>query len=449
MIDAARLKRQLSSLPTRAAESGDAEAWGKNELPELPTELLPDISEQVRADVERVARNCSSAGPQIVETIKYGTIGSVNWGGDSDGADALLDQTDLEGLAEEILESALYRGVMDGIVRRGLDGVVRIEPLIGHTEPIYAPDSPVEVVGYIHAWTVENGQGAAKWTVRVWDFTEGRMLEQSGLNDPGQFNLDAAAETAVTATPEYPDGPPVPAFILTDLARNRLPRGFFVKLLPLIKGDWVSQVRGDRTEEATAFPQLLIKGLVESGTSERSPTHIIRVDGEHGGAEFMMPGDLSQMHNHHDRKQERLRADAMMPGGFMGGRQAPSGEALREMNAKFINMCKRYANRLSRVLTMLTEQYAAAHGVQPPGPVIVTINREFEREAEAQRIVTLWREGLIEFGAAVRAASVLVPTWESKAVEDWITAEAARYEAPTLEAGALDPADDQPTPAGT
>lgn len=442
MIDAARLKRQLSALPTRAAESGDAEAWGKNELLELPTYLLPDISEQVRADVERVAGNCSSAGPQIVETIKYGAIGSVNWGGDSDGADALLDATDLEGLAEEILESALYRGVMDGIVRRGLDDTVRIEPLIGHTEPIYAPDSPVEVVGYVHAWREDGGTGAAKWAVRIWDFIENQLLEQRGLSDPAQFNLDVAAESVITTSDEYPAGPPVPAFVMTDLARTRMPRGFFVKLLPLIKGDWVSQVRGDRTEEATAFPQLLIKGLVESGTSERSPTHIIRVDGEHGGAEFMLPGDLSQMHNHHDRKQERLRADAMMPGGFMGGRQAPSGEALREMNAKFINMCKRYANRLSRILTVLTAQYAEALGVQPPGPVIVTINREFEREAEAQRIVTLWREGLIEFGAAVRAASVLVPTWESNEVEAWITAEAARYATPTLVAGALDPADD-------
>lgn len=444
MIDASRLKTQLSNLPARAEESSEAESWGKNELGDLQlTRLLPDISEQVRADVERVARNCSSAGPQIIETIKFGTIGNINWGGDNTPADVLLDNLNLQSLAEDILESALYRGVMDGIVRRGLDDKIRVEPLIGHTEPIYAVDSPVEVIGYIHAWTSPDSAGNPRWTIRVWDFTEGSMLEQSNLTDPAAFNLEAARETAVTRSDEYPDGPPMPVFVLADLSKNRMPRGFFVKLLPLIQGDWVSQVRGDRTEELTAFPQLVIKGMVESGTHERSPAHIIRVEGEHGNAEFMMPGDLTQMHSHHDRKQERLRADAMMPGGFMGGgREAPSGEALREMNAKFINMCKRYAALLSRTLTLLMENYAAAHGVAAPGPVIVGINREFEKDAEANRIISLWREGLIDFGAAVRAVSVLVPTWPSDKVEEWIKAEAARVSVPRITPGQLDPVDD-------
>lgn len=433
VIDAKRLKTQLSTLPARAQLRADAERWGKNEITTLPDEILPSISEEVRATIERLAATCQSVGPRIVNTIKFGTLGAVNWGGDDTTTDHLIETIDLEGLAEELLEASLYSGVMEGIARRGGDDVVRIEPLVGYTEPIYAADSPVEVAGYVHAW-LENdaASGTPKWTVRVYDLIERTMSEQRGLTDPARF--DPSKADVVGPSDEYPAGSPVPTFLIVSKARNRMPRGYIADLLPLIKSDWVSQLRGDRTEEATAFPQLVLKGMVESGTTERSATHVLTVTDE-GDAKFLLPGDLTQMHTHHDRKLERLREDASMPGGFLGS-DSPSGEALREANAKFINLCKWYAARLSRVLTSLAADYARALGQEPPGQVVVSINREFEKDTEANRITSLYREGLIDFAAAVRAISVFVPTWESKDVEAFILAEANRVDPPPLPPGA-------------
>jgi hypothetical protein len=422
VLDPKRLKTQLQTLPTRAAHRADTERWGKNELPGLPEDILPDISETVRGTINRLASTCQSVGPRIINTIKFGTLGDVNWGGKDTSTDALIETRDLEGLAEEILENALYSGVMEGIVRRGEDGIVRIEPLVGYTEPVYAPDSPSEVAGYIHAWLdASGGDTDPKWTLRVYDLAARTMHEQRGLTEPARFDLQRA--TPLGPTDEYPAGSPIPTFLIVGKGRNRMPRGYLADLLPLIKGDWVSQLRGDRTEEATAFPQLVLKGSITDGTTQRSATHVLTV-ADDGDAHFLLPGDLSQMHAHHDRKLERLREDASMPGGFLGS-DSPSGEALREANAKFINLCKWYAARLSRVLTALCDAYAEAEGVASPGHVVVSINREFEKDTEAQRIVSLYTEGLVEFGAAVRAISAFVPTWEPKAIEAFVSAKAA------------------------
>lgn len=422
MINPDTLKRQLAAIPTRYEAVRTAERWGKNQLDSLPTHLLPPINEAVSAAINRLAVTTSSIGPRIIRAIKFGTIGHINWGGDSTAADELMEALDIGSLADELLENGLYRGVMDGIVRRGLDGLIRIEPLIGHTEPLFAEDSPVEVIGYLHAWMAPSPAtgGSDRWNVRLYEYATRSMWEGRGLRTPTQFMLDGAEPTA-GRTAEYPAGAPMPRYTITDRGIDRLPRGYFQSLLPLVQGDWVSQLRGDRTEESTAFAQLLIRGEVESATDERSPTHILRVH-EGGGAEFLQPGDLSQMHAHHDRKLDRLKEDASMPGGFTSA-QTPSGEALREANAKFLSLCQFYARALSRVLTALAADYCEAQNIENPGNVVVSINRDLEKEAEATRIREFWRDGLISFGAAVRAVAVLVPTWESEDVEAWITAE--------------------------
>lgn len=422
MIDPKSLKLQLSGLAGRAAQRADVERWGAGELSFLPTEILPDISEAVRATIVRLAATAQSIGPRIVNTVKFGTIGSVNWGGDNSALDSLIELQDLEGLAEDILERGLYSGVLEGVVRRSESGEVRLEPILGYTEPVFAADSPTEVIGYIHAWLEPDTTASdPKWVVRVYDLLERTLHEQRGLRSPERFDYERA--TVVGPTAEYPDGAPTPDFLIVNRSRSRLPRGYLAHLLPLIKGDWVSQVRGDRSEEATAFPQLLLRGEFTSGTNERSPTHILTTDKD-GDARFLEPGDLAQIHAHHDRKLERIREDANMPGGFLGN-DSPSGEALREANAKFINLCRWYANRLSRILTRLAQRLAAANGLQADVQVVVEINREFEKENEVQRILMVYREGLMDFGAAVRALSVFFPTWESKDLEAFIEREEA------------------------
>ena len=308
--------------------------------------------------------------------------------------DEALREQDLESLADELLESAHYCGVLAGIMRRDGDtGALRLEPLVGHLEPVFAPNSPTMVVGLIHAWVVNT-----KWTVRVYDTNERSMSEWRGLSHPNKV-ASTMPDLEVARSAEYPDGAPTPRFVVTGRDASNMPLGDLAKVLPLIKSDWSSQLRADRSEENTAFPQLKIKGEVKSDPGERSSAHIIRAFGGRRRADFLAPGDLSQLHNHHNRKLERLREDAMMPGGFLGS-QTPSGEALREANAKFISVCAWYAKRLSRVLTLLVADLARrasdrrpARGHSRHQPRVRQNGRDQERGAALPRGVARARRG--------------------------------------------------------
>lgn len=442
MIDLATIKQQLSGITTRAARKAEAERWGTGDLQTTPTHLLPSIeSDEAQAALRRLAQQAQSLGPRIVNTKRFGIIGDLNWGGDNDQADKALQAQDLETTVDIITEQALYSGIIAGINRRDpTQGITRIEPLIGHVEPVYSLDSPALAVGLIHAW-VSDDRGVLKWTVRVYDLTDNSMREWVNITDPARI-WRTPPTTTTEPSAEYPAGAPTPRFAVLGRDSNRLPMGEITKLLPLLYGDWSSQVRGDRIEESTAIPQMVVKGEVEDGTTERSPTHVIRVI-EEGDAKYIIPGDLTGLHEHHNRKLERIREDGNLPGGFLGN-QTPSGEALREANAKFISSNRYFANHLSRVLTELAADHCEAEGLGEPPAVTVTINREFARQQEIQDIISLHAEGLVEHGAAVRAVSVFLPTWSDEEIEAFIKAEAEAMRLPPVYVpGALDPRDEQ------
>lgn len=440
MVDVTTIKTQLAGLPQRAAHASKVEAWATNSGIGIPEDIIPRVPAGARAALERLAGMCESIGPRIVQTRAFGTIGGVNWGGDDTALDGALRDLDLEGLAEELLTQGMVTGIIAGITRRDkASGELVIEPLVGYVEPVTDPSSRQSIVALLHAW-VESSGAQETWSVRLYDLGERTMLEWRGLRTPSDA---VKREPQITGpSPEYPAGAPMPRYaLLGTYPKSKRPYGEMDRLLPLIQSDWSSQLRGDRAEENTAFPQLKLIGETADGTEERSTAHIIRVT-EGGDAAFIVPGDLSQLHTHHDRKLERLREDANMPGGFLGA-QTPSGEALREANQKFISACQRYARRLSRVMTALAADFAAALGIVETVEVTVLINREFTKASEIETVVLLYDKGLMDFSAAVRAVSVYVPTWSDAEVEAFIEAEVARLRPPQFVPGAIEDDDGQ------
>jgi len=444
VIDVENLKVQLSSLPLRHARKQEAEEWGTGHLPGIPDHLLPEVSKAVRDALVRIARQCQSIGPRIVNIKRFGTLGDVNWGGENTTVDAILREQDLDAIAEELLENAYYSGLIAGIVRRDPEtSEIRIEPLVGHVEPVFSRTSPTRVAGILHTWVEPDSSqsGTSKWTVRLYDLAERVMREWTGLNAPSAMTRNDPT-TIVEPSAEYPAGAPMPRFVFTGRDSERMPMGELATLLPLLQSDWSSQVRGDRIEESTAIPQLVVKGEAEDGTDERSSTHVIRLIDD-GDAKYIIPGDLTSLHNHHDRKLERIREDANLPGGFLGN-QTPSGEALQEANAKFVSSNRWYAARLSRVLTELVADLLVALGMESDAPqVTVSINREFTKNQEIRNAIDLYREGLTSLEAAVRHISVFMPTWSDDEVEAFISAEAEAMNPQPVVPGQLEPVDDE------
>jgi len=438
VIDLALVRAELNAVTARADRRYEAETWGTNQFDAYPFTLLPTIPDAALTEAKRIARMAMSLGPRIIGIKKFLTLGDLNWGGDNQQLDDLLGMQDLEDLADEVLEQSLYSGMMLGIVRRGSTGEVSedgtpiagepvIEPIYGHVEPIYDAESPSRIAGVFQAWRPLDARERG-WRVRIYDYDLRRMTEWRRLEQPYMVgnNPYAVVENA-----------PMPRYQILRRGRGRLPVGDLELALPLLKSDWSSQVRGDRVEEQTAFAQLVVQGSVEDGTDARSPAHIIRVE-EGGDAKYLTPGDLAQIHAHHDRKLERLRRDLNLPGGVLSGSNI-SGEALREDNMHAIADAKSKAQRLGRLLTDLAADFAAEHGMSDPPTVTVSINKEFEAATAVDRLVKLYAEGLVDFGAAVRSVSAYVPTWGDAEVEAFIQQEEARARPVSPVPGQLDP----------
>lgn len=421
MIDLALVQAELASVTRRAEARYEAETWGTGQFDQQPFALLPTIPTGALDEAKRIARMAASLGPRIVGLKKSLTLGDVNWGGDNPGdIDQRLETQDLNALADELLEVGLYTGIPAGIVRRPqagesddgtpIAGDPVIEPLTGHVEPLYDAEQPARVAGIFQAWRPLDARERG-WRVRIYDYdlqtmTEWRRLEQPYMVGNNPFRR---VENA-----------PLPRYQILRRGRGRMPIGDLELALPLLKSDWSSQVRGDRAEENTAFAQLVVSGYIEPET--RGPSQVIRAE-PGGDAKYLTPGSLNEIHTHHDRKLERLRRDLNLPGGVLSGSNI-SGEALREDNMHAIADAKTKAQKMGALLTDLVQDYAMELGVSEPPPVSISINKDFEAATSLDRIILLFREGLLAFDAAVRSISAYVPTWSDEEVEEFIQQQA-------------------------
>ena len=406
MVAVETIRESLSGAAVRYERYGEVIEWTVGELSEVPAYLLPPPEgEAGQKALTRLGRRAISSGPRCLQHIRDGVLGNVNWGGQDDELDAGLEDVDLDVLAERLFERAATSGFMVGVVAipedEG-DNAPTIRRLGGYVEPITDPYD-YDVVRAIAQIT----HAGNKWRVRVYDVNEPILREWTNLSSLGDIKEDAEPQ----AIP-YP-----PRYRVLQAGANGLPVGDLGRALPLIQSEWASQVRGDRAEEATGFPQGVLKGEVLSGVDKRGPTSIIEVS-DGGDFKFVLPGDLGPMHTHHQMKLRRLQEELRLPSGSLGT-QTPSGEALREAASKFVQMVTRYAGALAGLLTELVEDYADAISARAT-PVSVDINREYEKGLKIEGIINLFEHDLIPHAVAVREVHPFVPTMTSAEVEAFL-----------------------------
>jgi hypothetical protein len=424
VIDLDLVRDQALGLTTRYRDYVDAQRWLLGKLDTIPAELLPPVegSEGENA-LRRIGKQVNSIGPRALSIKRNGTIGDITWGGDDTRTDELIRAAGIEAMAPMLFERLFGYGIAGVIAIDDEERGPTLARLGGYLEPVLDPFDIDVILGLLQVQAERTERGVTKYRIRLWDTT-----------DPDNTTLrewEAADPSNVRGEGEPVDNAPTPRFHVEQTGPDGRPWGEFQQSLPTVKAEWASQVRGDRVEETTAFPLMKIKGDV-LGTDKRGPSRVVEVDLA-GDVAYLLPGDLSQMHAHHDRKLERLRDDLSLPGGALGG-QTPSGEALREANQKFIASCRAYAMAISRILTDGVADYLALQGVGTPIPINVDINREFEKGERVTFVLELYREGLIPLDAAVRSISVYVPTWSGAEVEEFIARQGARITPDTLRA---------------
>ena len=406
MIDVSVINGNLAGAGTRYRAYGQTLEWCVGRLSRIPRFLLPPPQgEEGEAALQRLAGRAISTGPRCFQHIRDGVLGGVNWGGDNPTLDRGLERIDLDALAERLFERGAVSGIMVGIVAEpeGRDPTIR--RLGGYVEPINDPYDYDHTLGIAQITRVSDN----RYRVRVYETEENLVREWPSVQDLGSLVAVEPVEVP------YP-----PRYRILQVGHDGLPSGDLYRVLPLIQSEWASQVRGDRTEEATGFPQAVISGEVLSGVEKRGPTNIIEMSAD-GQFKFVTPGDLAPMHAHHQMKLERLREELRLPGGSLGT-QTPSGEALREAATKFVQMITRYARALQGLVDDLVEDYADAVGARPV-PITIDINREYEKVAKIESIIKLWDAGLIPHAAAVREIHPFVGSMTSEEVEEFIASQ--------------------------
>lgn len=443
MLDLLRdayLRAYLDGVTARASAASEALDWLDGTQDLNPTGLVPPFEDGSAGASAwmRLKRQVQSLGPRAFRFKRDGSIGSINWGGDDpDGIDERLSQIDLHDLASQSLKSLFATGIAAAWAYQPESGEPRIQRLGGHIEPLYHQDDAAgEMIGLFQ---VRAQPGGNKYTLRVYEFSD----------EPGRGNVyewrDAGSmyEVGKAITKAWEDTS-VPRVQMTSRSQDGLPLGEFAQALPIVQGEVAAQLRILRVADSHAWPLLYAAGSwdIPSNLGQNS----ILVSPNAGDALGRVEaGSLEQLFTVHDRAMERFRADAALPIASISTGNFPSGEALEQANATYLSSCRAYANMLSALLTEVVGDYAELLGISrdEAPPVSVAVNHEFTKSSVLSTIQELYRDGLVEFAAAVRAASVYVPTWSSEEVEKFIEAETARLRPPPFVPGALEDDDGQ------
>jgi len=380
----------------------EAREWALGTYSPPPGQFLPaPESEEGRAAWSRAVRRAASVGPRVLATLLNGAIGDVNWGGDSSALDSRLAELDLQDLARRFATDIIVTGAAAGYVYvREEGGEPRIGRLGGFIMPYLDPRDSSVVTGLFQATQVFYPRGL-RWWVRVWDLESEEVREWEELGSP--------TELGRPPTRVIPGARP--RFVFWGLTEQGLPVGLLTWAVPMFRDVMASELMLARVEELSAYPIPRFGDNTQLQTV--GPGLPIR-----GEFEWVRPGELGELRAQLQLKVEKLRDALALPGGFLGN-DSPSGEALREANIRFRQMCRAIAGLVSKLLTDLVADYAEATGVDPVS-VSVSPSIDIDRTDRIQVIAMLYEKGLLPLRVAARELQPFFPTWSDEELEAWL-----------------------------
>ncbi len=405
MIDLRELCARLlqHAVITRIAEHEEAWEWaqGVYEPPAGAFTPPPSSSPESLAAWERAKKRVRAYGPRIISTLVNAAVGDVNWGGESDKLDELLDLAGLERLARDLARDYYVSGVAAAYayVSEGEERPT-IGRLGGYIEPYVHPMDADRVTGLYQAKSYLSQDGR-RWWVRVWDLEDNEVREWRELMDPTELGRPPDAVLSGLT----------PRFAFYDRLPDGLPTSPFYWAIPMMRDLMASELFLARIEEYAAYPLPVFGGQTEP--QEIAPG--LPVQGEFAWAQ---PGSLAELRAQREVKLERLRDGLALPGGFLGN-DSPSGEALREANQRFFQQATATAKALSGLLTDLAADLARLAGFEPV-PVVVLPNRDYIREQTMDAVMRLYQAGVIPLEVAAREIQPFFGTWSDEELNAWL-----------------------------
>lgn len=422
----------LTDVRRRAMEQ--ALAWDMaagNYMP-YPGELSPaPKTEEAIQSYYRLLRLTEPIGPQIIKTRLWGAIGDVQWGDpqdapstteageaaqetsgteqDADELDDALKAVDLMKLARRGFEQAFVTGITAYWARVDEDEQKPVMTRLGgYLQPMTDPDDVDSVDALLQAWQPEGGGVKGTWTVRVYDYVAKELRIWEKVKDPGKaLGLNPTDIRKLDTLPHI---------AITYLDAAGLPVGEMTQGVHLVRQNMAIQLRIQRVAEMYGFPIPVVKDLAKV-PRDFGPGKVVEV-GPNGDFDYKFPPGLERLVALLDGNIERVRDNFGLPGGSLGG-QTPSGEALKEANARYAQVNKYYASLLSGALTGAATDLAMLLNINPV-EVEITPSDPNRQEEIISLVQGLYDSGVIPLKAAARAVQEFVPGWDDDDLEEWV-----------------------------
>jgi hypothetical protein len=372
----------------------------------------PPRSDEASAAYQRLIRLVYPVGPQVVRTRLAGTISDVTWSDAGRGGkqlDQRLQQLDLYDLASGGFMQMFITGLTAySVVRRGDE--VTVARLGGYLEPLLDPDDVEVVTGLLQAWQTNDERRAGRpWRVRIYDYQDGVLREWVDLTDPEMaFSRPPTSETAVGYMPHI---------AIAYRGADGLPLSEMRQGVNLLRANYAIQLRIHRVAELHGYPVPVVVGQAEI-PRDWGPGQVLAFPTGQGEFRYVFPEALTGLYELLRQNLESIREFFSLPGGSLGT-QTPSGEALREANRKYVQICNYYARKLSTALSAAARDYARAIGADPVD--VEVIPHDMGRSGEVlSQVVNLYREGIIPLSVAARVAQSHVPGWSDEELREWV-----------------------------
>jgi hypothetical protein len=375
----------------------------------------PGLSRRPRSGTWPPARGSQlvyPVGPQVVRTRLAGTISDVTWSDAGRGGkqlDQRLQQLDLYDLASGGFMQMFITGLTAySVVRRGDE--VTVARLGGYLEPLLDPDDVEVITGLLQAWQTNDERRAGRfWRVRIYDYQDRVLREWVDLEKPEYaFSRSPASEAAVGYMPHI---------AVAYRGADGLPLSEIRQGANLLRANYAIQLRIHRVAELHGYPVPVVVGQAEI-PRDWGPGQVLAFPTGQGEFRYVYPEALTGLYELLRQNLEAIREFFSLPGGSLGT-QTPSGEALKEANRKYVQICHYYARKLSAALSAAARDYARAIGADPVD--VEVIPHDMGRSGEVlSQVVNLYREGIIPLSVAARVAQSHVPGWSDDELREWV-----------------------------
>lgn len=357
-----------------------------------------------RLAFERALRKTQTEGPRIVKerlTAGYGTITWTNadTGEPDERIDDALNRVDLRSLARASMRDYVANGIAAVLPYSTVKGRPTLDRLTGLIEPYVDPLNVNRLTGLYRALSYVTTGGKVRWRVEVFDF-DGKPDDQAAH----RYWTDIEKPTDLGNMPEEYDPAPRPAFVIDQLSEDGLPIGQLETALPIILGLYATELQLATAQEISAYPMLKVKGSTD-GIKQVGPAEVVGVDRD-GDAEWMTPGNLTELRARRAEQREGIREAAFMHAGSLGT-ETPSGEALIQANRVPAQADSEVAESISALMTDAATRYLNMLDL-PGARVQITPDQSYRRQARWDALIVADNLGALPFDVKARIVQELI-----------------------------------------